>query len=76
METMSLNVLERTREIAVMRTDWGIEGRRPADLHRRAGLIGVLSWLIDTILALPTSRILSDQVGQSFTQPPSATASP
>jgi putative ABC transport system permease protein len=61
--TMSINVLERVREIGVMRavgaSDWAVlkmvivEGM----------IIGLLSWLAGSIIALPLSKVVSDQLG-------------
>ncbi len=61
--TMSINVLERVREIGVMRavgaSDWAvlkmviIEGM----------IIGLISWGVGAVLALPLSKIISDQLG-------------
>jgi putative ABC transport system permease protein len=61
--TMSINVLERVREIGVMRavgaSDWAVlkivivEGM----------IIGLLSWIAGAAIALPLSKIASDQLG-------------
>ena len=61
--TMSINVLERVREIGVMRaigaSDWAI-----LRLVIIEGLIiGLLSWLVSVVIALPLSKIVSDQLG-------------
>jgi putative ABC transport system permease protein len=61
--TMSINVIERVREIGVMRavgaSDWII-----LQVVLVEGLvIGLLSWLSGALLALPLSRVLSDQLG-------------
>lgn len=60
---MSINVLERVREIGIMRSigasDWAI-----LRLVIIEGLIiGMLSWLIGVALALPLSKVISDQIG-------------
>jgi putative ABC transport system permease protein len=70
MGTMSLNVLERTREIGVMRAIGASNGAVRQVFVVEGVLIGVLSWLIGSFLALPMSRILSDQVGILFIQTP------
>jgi len=63
MGTMSINVLERTREIGVLRAI-GAPNRGVAQVFIREGLaIGVLSWLFGSLLALPLSKLLSDAVG-------------
>jgi putative ABC transport system permease protein len=68
MGTMSINVLERRREIGVMRA---IGAVNRAILHIvivEGVVIGVLSWLLGTLLALPLSKALSDAVGVGFIQ--------
>ena len=64
--TLSLSVMERTREIGVMRaigaSSWAI-----ARLFIGEGLIlGWLSWLIALPLSLPVSRIMVAAMGQAF----------
>ena len=61
--TMSINVLERVREIGVMRaigaSDWIV-----LQIVLVEGIvIGLLSWLTGALLALPLSRILSNRLG-------------
>jgi putative ABC transport system permease protein len=63
---MSLNVLERTREIGVMRAIGASDGAVLRIVVVEGVIIGVLSWLIGTLLALPLSRFLSDMVGRSI----------
>jgi putative ABC transport system permease protein len=63
MGTMSINVLERTREIGVLRAI-GAPNRGVAWVFIREGVaIGLLSWLLGSLLAIPLSRLLSDAVG-------------
>jgi putative ABC transport system permease protein len=63
MGTMSINVLERTREIGVLRAI-GAPNRGVAWVFIREGVvIGVVSWLFGSLSALPMSRWLSDAVG-------------
>lgn len=70
MGTVSHSVLERTKEIAIIRTVGGSD-RMVAQLVIVEGiLIGLLSWLLSTILAVPGSRWLSDQVGLIFLKVP------
>lgn len=68
--TMSINVLERTREIGVMRAIGASDGTLVRLVLVEGALIGLLSWAIGGVLALPLSRLLSDQVGQLFTGAP------
>ena len=70
MGTMSINVIERTREIGVMRAI-GAATRSIMQIITVEGvLIGFVSWMQATILAYPLSKILSDQVGIAFTNVP------
>jgi len=70
MGTMSLNVLERTREIGVMRAIGASNGAILQIVIVEGVLIGLLSWMIGTLIAYPLSRVLSDQVGTSILQAP------
>ena len=63
MGTMSINVLERTREIGVLRAI-GAPNRGVSQVFIREGIaIGVLSWTIGSVLAFPLGKALSDGVG-------------
>lgn len=66
MGTMSINVLERTREIGVLRAI-GASNRSVAWVFIREGVaIGLLSWLLGVGLAFPLGKGLSDAVGLSI----------
>ena len=68
--TMSMNVLERTREIGVMRSI-GARDRSIFSLVVVEGmLIGIISWIIGSVLSFPISFILNYAVGISFVQSP------
>jgi putative ABC transport system permease protein len=70
MGTMSINVLERTREIGVMRAI-GASDRAVLQIVLVEGvLIGMLSWLVGTILAFPLGYALSNAVGNAFLNAP------
>jgi putative ABC transport system permease protein len=63
MGTMSINVLERTREIGVLRAI-GAPNKGVSQVFIREGIaIGVLSWAIGSLLAFPLGKALSDGVG-------------
>ena len=70
MGTMSINVLERTREIGVMRAIGASDGAVVQVFLVEGVIIGLLSWLIGTVVALPLSKLLSDAVGIAFMQAP------
>jgi putative ABC transport system permease protein len=63
MGTMSINVLERTREIGVLRAV-GAPNRGVAGVFILEGVtIGVLSWAFGAVLAAPLGKLLSDAIG-------------
>ncbi|MFQ5575491.1 MAG: ABC transporter permease [Anaerolineae bacterium] len=66
MGTMSLNVLERTREIGVMRAIGAADETVLQIVIVEGVIIGLLSWLLGTVLALPLGKLLSDAVGAQF----------
>ena len=70
MGTMSINVIERTREIGVMRAVGASDGSVLKIFMVEGLFIGVLSWFIGTIVALPIGKLLSDAVGIAFTDFP------
>jgi putative ABC transport system permease protein len=66
MGTMSINVLERTREIGVMRAV-GASNFSVFRIFITEGLIiGIVSWFLGTILSVPLSQFLSNVVGNAF----------
>jgi putative ABC transport system permease protein len=70
MGTMSINVIERTREIGVMRAI-GASTRSVMQIIVVEGLlIGLISWLQSTLLSLPLAKLLSDAVGNAFVDAP------
>lgn len=70
MGTMSLNVLERTREIGVMRAIGASDGAIMQIVISEGLLIGALSWIGGTVAAIPLSSILSGAVGRGFLNAP------
>jgi putative ABC transport system permease protein len=69
MGTMSINVLERTREIGVMRAIGATDGAVLRIVMLEGILIGMLSWLIGSLVALPVSRLMNEGVGVAFKVP-------
>lgn len=69
---MSMNVLERTREIGVMRAIGASDSILRRMVVTEGIIIGMLSWLIGSILAFPISKLLTDQISQSIFGMPSA----
>ena len=70
MGTMSLNVLERTREIGVMRAIGASDGSVRQIFIAEGILIGLLSWLVGAAIALPLGQTLSSAIGVSFLNAP------
>jgi putative ABC transport system permease protein len=66
MSTMSMNVVERRREIGVMRaigaSSFSIVGMFVVE----GMLVGALSWLLAAPLSYPAARVFSDVIGQAI----------
>jgi putative ABC transport system permease protein len=68
MGTMSINVLERTREIGVMRAI-GASTLAILQIFLVEGMtIGWLGWMIGALLAIPLNSYLGNLVGWAFMQ--------
>lgn len=70
MGTMSINVLERRREIGVMRAIGASNGAIRRIVVVEGVAVGLMSWVGALILAQPMSRLLSYGVGLVFLQRP------
>ena len=70
MGTMSMNVLERTREIGVMRAIGASNGAILQLVIVEGMLIGMISWAVGALLALPISTLLANVVGVTMFQSP------
>lgn len=68
--TMSVNVLERTREIGVMRAIGASTGAIIRIVIVEGVFIGALSWALGALLAAPISRLLSDAIGALIVRSP------
>ena len=66
MGTMSINVLERTREMGVMRAIGAANSAILQIVEVEGILIGVLSWFMAIAIAIPISKSLSDVIGQQL----------
>lgn len=64
--TMSMNVMERTREIGVMRAIGASNGILMRMVLTEGLIIGMLSWLIGTLLAFPISKLLTESISQAI----------
>jgi putative ABC transport system permease protein len=66
MGTMSMNVLERTREIGVLRSIGASNGSILQLVVVEGMMIGILSWVLGMLLSLPLSKFMCDVVGVAF----------
>ena len=70
MGTMSINVLERTREIGVMRaigaSSWTIQ----SIVIVEGAVIGLISWIISILLSIPLTNVLCFGVGMAIMTAP------
>ena len=64
--TMSLNVLERTREIGVMRSIGASTGMVGTIVLTEGMLIGLISWVLALPLSVPASLVFNSIVGYAF----------
>lgn len=70
MGTMSINVLERTKEIGVMRAIGAATGSILQIVLVEGVLIGLISWAQGVLFAWPIGRLMSDQIGLAFLDSP------
>ncbi|GAP21074.1 ABC transporter permease [Leptolinea tardivitalis] len=71
MGTMSMNVMDRTREIGIMRAI-GASDRTVMSLVIVEGLlIGIISWILGSLLSFPISNALSDILSRALFDAPS-----
>ncbi|MFZ5822552.1 MAG: ABC transporter permease [Chloroflexota bacterium] len=70
MGTMSINVLERTREIGVMRAIGASNGDIQAIVIVEGMVIGLISWLISIVLSFPITNALTFGVGMAILTAP------
>jgi len=66
MGTMSINVLERTREIGIMRAVGASDGAVLRIVLVEGILIGGLSWLVSALFSFPLGKLLTNAVGMAF----------
>lgn len=70
MGTMGINVIERTREIGILRAV-GASNRAVLRVFIAEGVvIGLLSWVVSSLVAFPPGKHLSDAVGITFLKVP------
>lgn len=70
MGTMSLNVLERTQEIGILRSVGATSGIVQQVVIAEGVVVGLVSWLLASLLAWPFGKLLSVAVGMQFVKTP------
>jgi putative ABC transport system permease protein len=68
--TMSLNVLERSREIGVIRAFGGSDESVFRVVVLEGVAIGAMSWVFSLLLAVPLTKLFCDVIGRSFLNMP------
>ncbi len=68
--TMSLNVLERSREIGVIRAFGGSNASVFKLVVLEGVAIGLMSWLLSLLWAIPLTWLFCDMIGRSFMSMP------
>jgi putative ABC transport system permease protein len=68
--TMSLNVMERTREIGIMRAIGASDGTIRLLVIVEGMLIGLMSWVLASLAAFPISRLLSNVISHAIFNAP------
>jgi putative ABC transport system permease protein len=70
MSTMSINVVERTREIGVMRAIGATSLAIIGVFVMEGVFVGVLSWLLALPLSIPGVRLFGDVIGEAVLELP------
>jgi putative ABC transport system permease protein len=70
MGTMSINVIERAREIGVMRAIGASDSTVIQIFIVEGTLIGLIAWTIGLLLSFPMSRFMSNQIGNALLRLP------
>jgi putative ABC transport system permease protein len=68
--TMSINVLERTREIGVMRAIGAANNSILRVIMVEGIFVAAVSWVLGALLAFPIGKLLSDAVGNTLVNSP------
>jgi putative ABC transport system permease protein len=68
--TMSLNVMERTREFGILRSIGASDGSVAGIVIAEGTLLGLLGWIFGCVLSLPVTAWMCQSVGISLYQAP------
>jgi putative ABC transport system permease protein len=68
--TMSINVIERSKEIGIMRAIGASDGAIRQIVITEGLVIALVSWLIGTLISMPLSRVMSVQIGYNLLNEP------
>jgi uncharacterized membrane protein len=68
--TMTMNVVERSREIGIIRAIGATDAAVRRIFVAEGVVIGVIAWAIGAVLSLPLSKVFSDMLGDVFVQRP------
>ncbi len=70
MGTLSINVIERRKEIGVMRAIGASDGAVRQVVMVEGVVIGLMAWLIGTLVSIPVSKMMSIQIGYNLLNEP------
>jgi len=68
--TMSMNVMERTREIGVMRSIGAVDREVIKSVMVEGVIIGLISWFLGALLSFPISVLLANIIGLAIFNSP------
>lgn len=63
--TMSLNVIDQTREIGILRSIGASDRAVMLNVMLEGQLIGLMSWFVGVVLSFPVMRFLGDAIGNA-----------
>ncbi len=72
--TMTMNVVERSREIGVLRAVGATDLAVLQMFLAEGAVVGVLAWVVGAVIAVTISRLLCDAIGDAFVQRPLSSA--
>ena len=67
--TMGMNVLERTREIGVMRAIGAVDSEIMKSVILEGAFIGLISWFFGSLLSIPFTFLLLNFLAVAFSAP-------